>query len=313
MRNLFLFLPLVILAAGCKEKKTQSLFEDKCPLSYNVEWVTVESGVEVEEQIELLSKLSAAAKADADKLNKVIGKAQGEVDIANEFQLSKELQSQTVRKAHVSQDVFDEFVRMRAASCNIWDGIQNGIYGDDEEALKKAREMFTDLQKNFAQLEKKKRDTVQVDVIDRGQLLNLGNTAFRQQDYQDAKQYFNEYLRVVTTNDDVYSKRGYCNLQLGLYDAALSDFDRAITINPDDHKHYSNRGLYFLKKNDFENALADYEKAIQKSPVTNLDYINKRGWARYKLGKADEACEDFRFCSDRGFAQATRNYNNICK
>jgi hypothetical protein len=150
-------LSIILMANRCESKKAvQSLFKDDCPLSYKVEWTIVEDGIAVDKQIELLSKLSAAAQADANELGKLVGEGSAEAKFENTFQLTKAIQSETVRKAQVSQDVFDEFVKVRTASCNIWDAIQGGIYGDDEQAIKEARALFTSIQAKFSELEKKK-------------------------------------------------------------------------------------------------------------------------------------------------------------
>lgn len=150
-------LSIILMSNRCESKKAvQSLFKDDCPLNYKVEWTIVEDGIAVDKQIELLSKLSAAAQADANELGKLVGEGSAEAKFENTFQLTKAIQSETVRKAQVSQDVFDEFVKVRTASCNIWDAIQGGIYGDDEQAIKEARALFTSIQAKFSELEKKK-------------------------------------------------------------------------------------------------------------------------------------------------------------
>lgn len=119
-------------------------------------------------------------------------------------------------------------------------------------------------------------------------------------------------MAIETENDDVYSLRGYCNQELGLYEKALEDYGKAISIQPNDHKHFSNRGLLYIKLENFTNALSDYEKAIQLSPNENLKYINNRGWVKYKLNLLSEACVDFEYCATRGWEQAKSNYKKIC-
>lgn len=155
MKAAILILTTVLLSAP--KSCNKGMFNDKCPLSYKVEWQIVEQGVDVEKQIDLLAKLSAAAKADADKISDVIGSGEANADLETKFELSKVVQSNEIKKASVSQDVFDEYVRIRASSCNIWDGIKGGIYGDNDEALNKARELFTTIQERFSDLEKKKK------------------------------------------------------------------------------------------------------------------------------------------------------------
>lgn len=157
--SLLLVFAITLSANRCdSNKNVQSLFDDECPLSYKVEWTIVEDGISVDKQIELLASIAAAAEADANKISDIIGNASATARVKTSFSLSKVIQSETTRKAQVTQDVFDEYIRIRTASCNIWDGIKNGLYGTDEEELKKARKLFTDIQMKFAQLEEKKKN-----------------------------------------------------------------------------------------------------------------------------------------------------------
>jgi len=156
MKSFLIASSFVFLLSACP-KKGNSLFKDECPLSYKVEWTIVEEGVAIDKQIALLAQLSAAAKADADKLNDLVGNASAQAEFDTKFELSKKLQSNEIRKASVSQDVFDEYVKIRTSSCNLWDAIKGGLYGTDDNAIKEARTLFTDIQKKFSELEEKKK------------------------------------------------------------------------------------------------------------------------------------------------------------
>lgn len=155
MKQTIILICGLILLTGCPKK---GMFKDKCPLSYKVEWQIVEEGIEVDKQIELLAKLSAAAKADADKLNDLIGNAEAQAEFDSKFELAKTVQSEEFRKASVSQDVFDEYVKVRFSSCSLWDAIKGELYGDDDEAIREARKMFTKIQEKFSELEEEKKN-----------------------------------------------------------------------------------------------------------------------------------------------------------
>ena len=157
----FVFIVFIIILSSskCGNKGDSKTFtDDTCPLSYKVEWTIVETGVSVDKQIELLSKLAAAAEADASKINKVIGSAKGSAKIEGSFELSKAVQSESIRKAEVSQDVFDEYVKVRTSSCNIWDAIMKGFYGNDVEALKKSERLIHRDTKEFCCTRRKKKE-----------------------------------------------------------------------------------------------------------------------------------------------------------
>lgn len=156
---LLIALALLCLPACQNPQKTSSpeitLARDSCPLSYKIDWIVVEKGVSADKQIELLTKLSAAAKADADAMGKLLANGSANVNLENELALSKTIKSDEFRKAEISQQLFEEYQKIAVASCNIWDGITHGLYGNDEESLKKARELFTNMQESFAGLQKK--------------------------------------------------------------------------------------------------------------------------------------------------------------
>jgi len=156
MKSFIIASSFIFLFSACP-KKGNSLFKDECPLSYKLEWTVVEEGVSVDKQIALLAELSAAAKADADKLNDLVGNASAQAKFDSKFELTKKLQSNEIKKASVSQDVFDEYVKIRTASCNLWDAIKGGLYGTDDKAITEARSLFTSIQMKFSELEEKKK------------------------------------------------------------------------------------------------------------------------------------------------------------
>jgi Tfp pilus assembly protein PilF len=53
----------------------------------------------------------------------------------------------------------------------------------------------------------------------------------------------------------------YINLKQ--YEAAISDLNRAIEIDPNYSSAYNNRGRYYQEIGEFEKASADFEKATQ--------------------------------------------------
>lgn len=75
-----------------------------------------------------------------------------------------------------------------------------------------------------------------------------------------------------------------------MYDAAMSDYNRAIQLKAD-HPTYNSRAKMFFEKNENEKALADYNIAIQKKPTAEY-YVN-RGAAYARLGRMDDAINDF--------------------
>jgi hypothetical protein len=81
---------------------------------------------------------------------------------------------------------------------------------------------------------------------------------------------------------------------------AISDFSKAIELNPRSAKAYNNRGLTYAKaKGQNDTAISDFNKAIDLDP----NYANAyhgRGLARYYQGEYESACSDFRKACNLG-------------
>jgi tetratricopeptide (TPR) repeat protein len=50
--------------------------------------------------------------------------------------------------------------------------------------------------------------------------------------------------------------------QLGRYEEAIQDFNRALQINPKDKQVYRERGLAFFRQGQYSLAGQDFEKAL---------------------------------------------------
>ena len=59
------------------------------------------------------------------------------------------------------------------------------------------------------------------------------------------------------------------------YDKAISDYTKAIEINPRFAEAYYNRGLAYGKKGQYDKAISDYTKAIEINPRFAEAYNNR--------------------------------------
>ena len=65
-------------------------------------------------------------------------------------------------------------------------------------------------------------------------------------------------------------------MQLGRYDRALEDFDRAIELNGDYAIAFINRGLVYRNKGLTDCAVADFRRALALKPDAGLrSYVEK--------------------------------------
>ena len=71
-----------------------------------------------------------------------------------------------------------------------------------------------------------------------------------------------------------YNNRGTVLGEKGQFDQAISDFNRAIEINPRYIKAYNNRGIVYRLKGQYDRAILDFNKAIEINPLDAEGYNN---------------------------------------
>ncbi|WP_045356369.1 trypsin-like peptidase domain-containing protein, partial [Microcystis aeruginosa] len=89
-----------------------------------------------------------------------------------------------------------------------------------------------------------------------------------------------------------YLNRGNLYSDLQKYELALSDYNKAIDINPNYAGAYNNRGILYKDLQKYELALSDYNKAIDINPNFAMAY-NNRGNLYSDLQKYELALSDY--------------------
>ena len=96
---------------------------------------------------------------------------------------------------------------------------------------------------------------------------------------------------------------GLEKLQKGVYEDALSDFNKAIEIDSNYAIAYTRRGAVKRRLKDYLGSIKDLNKAIKINPYDTLAY-SLRGISKDRLGDKNGACEDFIIASSLGDARA---------
>jgi tetratricopeptide (TPR) repeat protein len=91
---------------------------------------------------------------------------------------------------------------------------------------------------------------------------------------------------------DVYVSRGITYMNMGYYQQAIGDFNRAVTLNSNNASVFNYRGAAYEKLGNYQQAIQDLDMAINLNPKELLAYYN-RGDLNIKLGKYKEATKDF--------------------
>lgn len=118
-------------------------------------------------------------------------------------------------------------------------------------------------------------------------------------DFENATNFYNQVIAIDSKRYDAIVYRGNCNQKLNKKDLILPDFEKAIALNPEKVFAYQSRADYltYTLKDKFEIAVKDYDKiiALFNAEISdeNRAYVyNNRGFAKYNLGKFDEALQD---------------------
>jgi tetratricopeptide (TPR) repeat protein len=95
------------------------------------------------------------------------------------------------------------------------------------------------------------------------------------------------------------------------YKGAISDYSKALEIDPDNAEGYCKRGLSKNELKDYPGAVADCSKAIEIEPEGS--YYNARGLCEIKSGQKDSGCLDFKKAVELGYKKAKQASKENCE
>ena len=111
---------------------------------------------------------------------------------------------------------------------------------------------------------------------------------------------------------EFYTNRGNKKGVSGDHYGAISEYNKAIEINPNYDSAYANRGATKMNLKNYYGALSDYNKAIGINPSDGT-YYTVRGWIRNIFGDFKLACNDFSKGSNLGDKVGTRAFERYCQ
>ena len=124
-------------------------------------------------------------------------------------------------------------------------------------------------------------------------------TEVKQQEYENAIQYYTESIKYKPDYTPAYNNRGNAYSGIGKFQNAIEDYNKAIEIQPDYAQAYNNLGVIYYKKGDYNRAIEDYDKAIEIQPDLAELYYN-RGEALLHLNEMEKAKADLITAKEMG-------------
>lgn len=92
-------------------------------------------------------------------------------------------------------------------------------------------------------------------------------------------------------NDRYIAARAQCHQDLGEYDLALADINKAIQLKPSEQSYFVLRGAIKLGKNEDISALNDFNKALSIGPATS-DIYERRACVLFLLNRYPDGMID---------------------
>lgn len=114
--------------------------------------------------------------------------------------------------------------------------------------------------------------------------------------------------RYFNLNANAYYNQGLAKSELGQYDDAILEYNKAIEIDPNCPRAYFNRGRSLFKLGRYEDAILDFTKAIEIDPDYSAAY-NSLGLAKLKLGKLEVALKYYNEAIEKDSKLAQPYYN----
>jgi tetratricopeptide (TPR) repeat protein len=102
-----------------------------------------------------------------------------------------------------------------------------------------------------------------------------GDSAFVLQDYKEASMYYTEAINADSSKYDGYFRRGQAYFYSEQDKNAIKDYDKALKLNPGDHRILHLRGKSKKFIGDISGALSDMNAAIETDSSYVIAYIDR--------------------------------------
>ena len=119
-----------------------------------------------------------------------------------------------------------------------------------------------------------------------------GNKFYVDGNFMNALSCYDEAINLDPNNYLAYSNRSVIFLDNSAFDKTIQDCDKAVKLNPDFVLSYYNRAVAYQGKQDFEKSIADYKKTLELDPNFAAVY-NNLGLICYAAQEFDTAMNVF--------------------
>ena len=125
---------------------------------------------------------------------------------------------------------------------------------------------------------------------------HMGSALMKEGQVSEAIGYYQKAVQLNTGYADAYNNLGVAFLRNGQVDEAIAQYKKAVGINPGSAEMQYNLGNTLARKGNWTDAIDCYQAALgtERDSVKAAKVRNNLGAALERLGRADEALEQFR-------------------
>lgn len=127
---------------------------------------------------------------------------------------------------------------------------------------------------------------------DADNLVNQGQDACRQGDYQKAVFFFNKAILLEPERGDIFLQSAKAWVELGDYQQAINDLDECIRLSPNELESYCVRSYLLQLTGEHQKALLDINKLLGDYPA-NVSLYYVRAFIFEQAGDFDSAIADY--------------------
>ncbi len=123
---------------------------------------------------------------------------------------------------------------------------------------------------------------------------------------------YNRAISLDSLQPDYYLNRAITHYKAKDYLKALSDFNRAIALNPINKNYYVNRATLYVLLNEANLAIADLTKALDIDP-NDAEIFIRRSYLYYQTQQKTLSCNDAKRAVALGYHQFIDWMNQVCQ
>jgi len=127
--------------------------------------------------------------------------------------------------------------------------------------------------------------------MDGDELLRQAQLLFAEGKDKENVEAFTKALEAGADPYIVHLSRGVGYVKIQDIDKALSDFDKAISLNKQSPRAHFFRGMVFMMKNEFESAVSDFTEALELKKDYGIAKFS-RAVSYARLGNFEESSKD---------------------